>query len=362
MRHRFHSICPYFAMFPETFVEKHLAASPHRGVVFDPFCGRGTAVFQALLQNRDAAGCDVNPVAVCISGAKCDPPGQSEVEARLAKLRRGFCATDEREWDEAYPEFFGLCFHRDTLPQILYLRSVLDWRCRKDDRFIAALCLGALHGESHRSPNCFSNRMPRTISTKPGYSVRWWQEKGYLPPSRNVFDILERMIEYRFRTRPPERGGSVTEADARRSGDAFPRLRGRVTDVITSPPYLDTTNYREDQWLRLWFLGGKPLTTYDRGDDRHYSKDMYWEFLQASWKGLAPLLAERVRLVVRIGGRRLCKDELRDGLLHSLSDGLNRRVRLADTGISSKVGNTQANVFRGAKTSQITEHDFSFTA
>ncbi len=37
MRHRFHSICPYFAMFPETFVEKHLAASPHDGVVLGAF-------------------------------------------------------------------------------------------------------------------------------------------------------------------------------------------------------------------------------------------------------------------------------------------------------------------------------------
>ena len=40
MRHRFHSTCPCFAMFPETFVEKHLAATTFAGVVFDPFCGR----------------------------------------------------------------------------------------------------------------------------------------------------------------------------------------------------------------------------------------------------------------------------------------------------------------------------------
>lgn len=360
MRHRFHSICPYFAMFPETFVEKHLAASPHRGVVFDPFCGRGTAVFQALLQDRDAAGSDVNPVAFCVSGAKCDPPGQSEVEARLAELRAGFCEVDDGGCDEAHTEFFGLCFHRDTLPQILYLRSALEWRRRKDDRFIAALCLGALHGESHRSPNYFSNRMPRTISTKPEYSVRWWRKNGYLPPARDAFEILERMIEYRFRTRPPERTGSVAEVDARRTGEAFPELQGRVTDVITSPPYLDTTNYREDQWLRLWFLGAKSLTTYTRADDRHYAREMYWEFLQASWKGLAPLLAERARLVVRIGGRRLCKSELRDGLVQSLAVGLNRSVRIVDTGVSSKVGNTQANAFRGKKASQLMEHDFSF--
>ena len=140
----------------------------------------------------------------------------------------------------------------------------------------------------------------------------------------------------------------------------FPKLKGRVTDVITSPPYLDTTNYREDQWLRLWFLGSKPLTTYERSDDRHYSKELYWEFLQESWRGLAPLLAERGRLVVRIGGRRLNKAELRDGLLRSLSAGLNRSVRLVDTGISSKVSNTQANAFRGTKASRLMEHDFSF--
>ncbi len=361
MRHRFHSICPYFAMFPETFVEKHLAASQHRGVVFDPFCGRGTAVFQALLQDRAAAGCDMNPVAVCISGAKCDPPAQPEVETRLAELRDGVRFGENREWDGAHADFFEHCFHRDTLSQVLHLRSALDWRRRREDRFIAALCLGALHGESHRSPNCFSNRMPRAISTKPDYSVRWWRKNGYAPPPRNVFDILERMIEYRFRSRPPQRTGSVVESDARQVGDVFPGLKGRVTDIITSPPYLDTTNYREDQWLRLWFLGYRPMAARDRADDRHYSKEIYWEFLRASWRGLAPLLAKQARLVVRIGGRRLNKAELREGLARSLEAGLDRSARLVDTGISSRIGNTQANAFRGAKASQLMEHDFTFS-
>ena len=361
VRHRFHSICPYFAMFPETFVEKHLAASPYGGVVFDPFCGRGTTVFQALLQDRDAAGNDLNPVAVCISGAKCDPPERSAARARVEELRREYHLADGLPVESPNGEFFELCFHRDTLGQIRYLRSVLDWRHRKDDRFIAALCLGALHGESHRSPNCFSNRMPRTISTKPDYSVRWWRRNGYTPPSRDVFEILLRMIDYRFRTPPPETAGRVVQADARLSGQVFPALLGRVTDVITSPPYLDTTNYREDQWLRLWFLGHEPRVPHDRTDDRHYNKEMYWEFLEAAWKGVASLLADQARLVVRIGGRRLNKAELRDGLVRSLAGGLNRTVCLIDTGVTSKVRNTQANSFRGARATQLAEHDFCFT-
>ena len=360
MRHRFHSICPYFAMFPETFVQKHLAASRHAGVVFDPYCGRGTTVFQALLQGRSAAGSDVSPVAVCVSGAKGDPPALSEARARIAELRQRCREPNDEGWQGGLGQFFDLCFDRDTLLQVRYLRSVLDWRNRKDDRFIASLCLGALHGESHKSPNCFSNRMPRTISTKPDYSVRWWTDCGYAPPARDAFEILERMLEYRFRTTPPDGCATVVQADARRAADAFPALAGRVTDVITSPPYLDTTNYREDQWLRLWFLGGKAIVPRGRGDDRHYSKEIYWSFIQASMKGLAPLLAQRARLVIRIGGRRLRKSELKEGLLQALTRGLDRDVEIVDDGVTTEVGKTQANVFRGEKVSRVQEHDFCF--
>ena len=360
MRHRFHSLCPYFAMFPETFVEKHLAASPHDGVVFDPYCGRGTTVFQALLQGRSAAGADVNPVAVCISGAKGDPPALSGARARLDELRRECSEPNDGKWRGGLGRFFDLCFHEETLRQVRYLRSVLNWRDRKEDRFIAALCLGALHGESHRSPNCFSNRMPRTISTKPDYSVRWWNERGYAPPQRDVFDILERMLDYRFRTHPPDGSAAVAEIDARRVGTAFPSLKGQVTDVITSPPYIDTTNYREDQWLRLWFLGGEPLVPRGRRDDRHHSTDNYWTFIRASMQGLAPLLAERARIVIRIGGRRLQKSDFRQGLVRSLRLGLGRAVRLLDDGVTTEVGKTQANVFRGSKVSRFEEHDFCF--
>lgn len=363
MRHRFHAICPYFAMFPEAFVKGHLAASPHRGVVFDPFCGRGTTVFQALLDRREAAGCDVNPVAACISGAKCDPPSQQQVEKRLVDLQDGFREARKCVWEGEHAEFFQLCFHHYTLPQVLYLRSALDWRYSKVDRFIAALCLGALHGESHHSPSYFSNRMPRTISTKPNYSVGWWRRNGYEPPQRDVFQILERITAYRFQTPPPERVGHVRQVDARKAGQAFRKLKGRVSDVITSPPYLNTTNYREDQWLRLWFLGyDDPLASCNGGDDRYHSETMYWAFLQSAWAGIAPLLSQQVRLVIRIGSRQQNKDVLRDGLTQSLKQGLNRPINLLDEGVSSKIVNTQANAFRGSKVSQLTEHDFLFTA
>ena len=359
MRHRFHSICPYFAMFPEAFVEQSLAASPHSGVVFDPFCGRGTTMFQALLQGRDAAGCDVSPVAVCISGAKCAPPSFDEAKMRINELRQGVCKPDDGEWQGGLGEFFQNCFHPETLQQVRYLRSVLDWRNRRDDRFIAALCLAALHGESHRSPNCFSNRMPRTISTKPDYSLRWWRRKGRKAPQRNVFDVLEYMLAYRFKTPPPPKKGGVIQSDVREAGKKFTALKGQVTDVITSPPYLDTTNYSEDQWLRVWFLDEAPKVWRGRGDDRHSSKEIYWTFMGEAITGFAPLLAERARITIRIGGRRMEKAELRTGILQALKGGLRRKIDLLNEA-TSEVANTQANAFRGAKVSPVKEHDFYF--
>lgn len=349
-------------MFPESFVEKHLAASRYEGFVFDPFCGRGTTVFESLIQGRDAAGCDVHPVAVCVSGAKSDPPTNAEVRARLVELKELFAdAKEVNGFPESMGEFFSLCFAPSTLAQVSFLRSALDWQCSKTDRFIAALSLGALHGESHRSPNYFSNRMPRTISTKPAYSVRWWKKHGYEPPQRDVFDILNRMSEFRFTTPPPSRNATIKKIDARQASGAFYSLHGAVTDVITSPPYLDTTNYREDQWLRCWFLGEEPLSKADNDDGRHTNPDRYWAFLTEVWAGISDLLAEEVRFVVRIGGRRLDKEEIRTNLLETMSNGLKRKVVLIDSGVTSEVKRSQANSFRGAKPSSTVEHDFCFS-
>lgn len=360
MRHRFHSICPYFAMFPETFVEKHLAATKFDGVVFDPFCGRGTTVFESLVRNRAAAGCDVHPVAACISGAKSDPPEMLEVMARLDTLEETFDPAEKPAYPIDYEAFFAICFDAHTYKQVVHLRAQLAWQTDRTDRFIAALCLGALHGESHRSPNYFSNRMPRTISTKPAYSVRWWEKHGYIPPARDVFAILRRVNTYRYRTPPPSRRGRIALSDARAASVRFPDLAGLVTDVITSPPYLDTTNYREDQWLRLWFLGGDASPSQPRDDGRHYTAERYWAFLQEAWEGLGPLLSERARIVVRIGGRKLGKAEIAEQLARTLEVGTGRSICLIDDGVTSPIKRTQANSFRGSKASPTDEHDFCF--
>jgi hypothetical protein len=358
-RHRFHSICPYFAMFPESFVRRNLIAwSKRDDVVLDPFSGRGTTVFESLLNGRKALGCDTNPVAVCLSRAKADPPKLIEILARISELETKSRRSRSSAM-EVTDEFFTLCFHERTLQQLLFLKKKLEWRESRVDCFIAALALGCLHGESHRTELCFSNRMPRTISTKPAYSVRWWQKNNCLPPDRNIFAILRTCAEYRYESPVPGIKGRVVEGDVRRAGALLRRYKEKVKLVITSPPYLDITDYHEDQWLRLWFLGGatKPISGQGK-DDRHRIVENYWQFLRESWAGIAPLLQDKAQVVIRIGGTRLGGDELSAGLHESLNFS-GRKFKLLEAR-QTDIKNGQRRIFQPKPEKASVEHDFRF--
>lgn len=360
MRHRFHALCPYFAMFPEQFVRKHLIWSRPDDLVLDPFSGRGTTVFESLLNNRAAIGGDTNPVAVCISRAKADPPQLGSLLKRISSLERGFRAGGL--CSETFPRaaFFKCCFHPATLAQIVFLRGRLDWRRSRGDRFLAALVLGALHGESHRTPWCLSNRMPRTISTKPAYSVRWWRDNGCVAPRRDAFAILRALALFRYVSPLPKLRGRVSSVDARRIASRFPEAAGEVSLVITSPPYLDTTNYREDQWLRLWFLGGPEAPAHGVGsDDRHRSSESYWRFLTEAWAGMSPLLRDGAHIVIRIGGRGIQAEDAKARLTTSLREGCGTSIRLVSHGMSAIIEG-QLRAFRPGAVGTQVEHDFHF--
>lgn len=360
MRHPLHALCPYFAMFPESFVSKHLIWTKPGDLVLDPFCGRGTTVLEALLAGRRVAACDTNPVAVCVAWAKADIPDLGESLERIHELEGRYSPNSSDDDPELAMPFFNHCYHPSTLRQVLFLRRSLSWRNDRVDRFLAACTLSALHGESHRTRLCLSNRMPRTISTKPDYSVRWWLARGATAPERDTFAVLRDVVALRLAGPRPPLVGQVLQVDARKVSTALGDLRGQVSLLITSPPYLDTTNYAEDQWLRLWFVGGPPYP--DRGlarDDRHRNGASYWQFLREAWTGASDLLGAGAHIVIRIGGRDLGIDEVQDRLSRSLEGGLRSAVTLRSR-IASEIKGSQVRAFRPGTQSGKVEFDFHF--
>lgn len=355
MRNKLHAICPYFAMFPEDFVQKHLVWAKKDDIVFDPFCGRGTTILESLLGDREVAGCDINPVAACISKAKAQIPPLAILLKRLREIENSYTRNNIAK---AESEFFRYCFHHKTYGQIVHLKNSLQWNRSPVDCFLAATVLGRLHGESHRSERYLSNRMPRTISTKPAYSVKWWKENGYTAPERDAFNVVRTDLLYRAEAPRPSRRGRVRIGDVRQAHRLFPSLAKSVNLVITSPPYLDTTNFAEDQWLRLWFLGRESFSQQGRRDDRHVSLNKYWTFLADAWGGIGPLLAKKCRIIVRIGGK-IDFEQADKGLRTTLGSGLSQRIKLIDKRVSN-IRDGQLRSFRPNIKGTGAEYDFHF--
>lgn len=89
VKHQLHALCPYFAMFPYTFVQRYLLAFTSIGdIILDPFSGRGTTLLESLLLDRKALAVDINPVAACITGAKAHVPTPPAIASRLDELER----------------------------------------------------------------------------------------------------------------------------------------------------------------------------------------------------------------------------------------------------------------------------------
>jgi hypothetical protein len=354
-------------MFPEEFAAEQIRKYSSRGdLICDPFSGRGTTLLQGLLLGRSAVAADINPVAYCISAAKADVPRLSDVRREITVLGNLYLNSNDNALERersALPRFFRRAFYHSTLKELLFLRSALKWRESRVHRFITALVLGSLHGEMDKSSSYFSNQMPRTISTKPDYSVRYWDAHSLWPRKRDVFELLSKRSKFRLREEDlPELSETVALGDARAAADLFPDSRRSVKLILTSPPYLNVTNYEEDQWLRLWFLGNDPCPTYKTisKDDRHLDPAKYWKFLKEAWEGIEPLLSKGASLVCRIGAKDLKRDEVTDGLTESLKDvfpGLRRKK----PPVVSRIRNRQTEYFRPGSKGCLYEMDFAFS-
>ena len=298
------AICPYFTMFPLEYPLRVLRA--HRrdeAVVMDPFCGRGTTLFAARKLAMPARGIDSSPIAVAIARAKL----AAICAEKVLELARGYVASYA---DEEVPEnaFFDAAFHPTVLKHLCAIRRGLLSVGRETDTTVVlrAAMLGCLHGPMNKAPErraYFSNQMPRTFSSKPDYSVRYWQEKRLEAPRVDVFKVLKLKLD-RLEAAPLARTGSIYDV---RHGDSqsaasLPTANRDFSVVVTSPPYYGMRTYVEDQWLRNWFLGGPDHVVYAQSVQlEHTGQDVFAASLGRVWKNMARSGADSLDMYVRFG-------------------------------------------------------------
>lgn len=237
-------------------------------LVYDPFMGRGTTLLEASMLGRRVAGCDINPVGRVLVSPRLDPPSIDEIERRLSII--------DFEWDgETWDELL-VFYHPDTLRQLTALRYYLHQAkaTRTSDHVDEWIQMVATNRLTGHSPGFFSvYTLPPNQAVSISSQRRINERRSQSPQLRDVASLIIRKSRRLLSDSSGWQSRSSTAATIlSRSCDDTPEISsGSVDLIVTSPPFLDTINYAQDNWLRAWFceidLNRIPILSLRNVDD-----------------------------------------------------------------------------------------------
>jgi hypothetical protein len=221
--------------------------------VYDPFSGRGTTVIEAGLMGRDVIANDANPLSRIMTEPRFFPPLLSAVEKRLLAIPGG---------NEAAELDLSMFYHPDTEREIVSLRTYLKNRkasCRDDmiDRWIAMVATNRLTGHSKGFFSVYT--LPPNQAVSPKSQQRINLKRRQEPEYRDTHRIILNKTRSLLRGVSDGETKSLARAGKKavlltRDARSTPEIRdASVQLTVTSPPFLDIVQYRDDNWLRCWF-------------------------------------------------------------------------------------------------------------
>ena len=242
----FQQIAPYIGRV-KTSIARYLIdnLSQPGDVIVDPFCGSGIIPYEAIASQRQVRCGDINPYAVLLTRAKLFAPssldealGQLEIVWKIATT--SFQGQDLRK----VPQWVRAFFHPKTLREILSFREAC---VKTNSYFLFACLLGILH---HQRPGFLSFPSSHLV---PYLRDRLYPKEDYpeMYDYREVHPRLEAKIRRAYRRIPPKNDCSAEVYY--QHAEQFP-YTGKVSAVITSPPYMNELDYVRDNRLRLWVI------------------------------------------------------------------------------------------------------------
>lgn len=255
----------------------NLLQVPKGGVVVDPFCGSGTTLLEALHNDWNAAGIDINPLAIEIANAKIDAMEASPkaLETGCGQLRDALGSLQrELDFDTSFSSSTLESVSQGTLdeenPRLNYLR---DWFTPSTLAQVLRIELEIKELSDGRVRRLFEvvlSDILREASQQDSGDLRIRREKE-APENRPVFtlflDALDDRVSSILKARTNLNGelsaqqvakpGDIREA-ARCLPSTLAELQAspdEVSALITSPPYATALPYIDTQRLSLVFLG-----------------------------------------------------------------------------------------------------------
>lgn len=265
-----HSWYPYLEGYSPEFVKTILRDfAPGATTVLDPFAGTGTTPLTSATTGCRALYCEINPLLQLLIDTKSRFLAMP-VKDRLRTVDRLRAAADEltsrlpglrpdKQLEGAYTSSFGNSqfFTPETYDSCLRLRRWLDLVAGADPQVGAAATVASV-----------AALVPCSRMIRRG-DLRFRRPTETERPARGLVAEVRRRLHHiaedLAHLPSPCRAPTLVVADAKR----LHRVPALETDaIVTSPPYLNGTNYYRNTKIELWFLrvlrSGDDLTTLRR--------------------------------------------------------------------------------------------------
>ena len=176
---------------------------------------------------------------------RLNPPTLPEIEERLSDV-------DLSNDEEIDPDLL-VFFHEGTLREIYGWRVYFHQRqFDAVDAWLQMVVCSRLTGHSTGFFSVFT--LPPNLAASVISQRKINEKRNQTPEYRNTKELILRKSKQLLRHSLPDNYWRDDAMLFVESADRTPQILDESVDlVVTSPPFLDTVDYEQDNWLRMWF-------------------------------------------------------------------------------------------------------------
>ena len=232
----------YKPQLPAFFIQKFCEPE---SVVYDPFMGRGTTLIEAQLHGHKVIGNDINPLSVVLTSPRLNLPTLADIEKRLSDV--------DLSYDTEIDPDLLVFFHERTLREIYGWRTYFQQeQLDTVDAWLQMVACSRLTGHSTGFFSVFT--LPPNLAASVTSQRKINEKRNQSPEYRNTKELIHRKSKQLLRHSLPDHFWRDDAVLLTESADNTPQIADKSVDlVVTSPPFLDTVDYEQDNWLRMWF-------------------------------------------------------------------------------------------------------------
>ena len=236
---------------PRFFIQEY---TQKNDVVYDPFGGRGTTVIEAALLGRQIIQNDINPLSTILASGRLAVPELKDISDRLEKIKTNNSLKSEID--------LSMFYDKTTLQEILSLKKYFIDREKEGmidsiDCWIRMVSTNRLTGHSKGFFSVYT--LPPNQATTPEKQKKINVQRNQHPVYKNTKELIIKKSKQLLKSLSPETKillQSIRKKSIFLNNDASQTKEiksNSVSLVVTSPPFLDIVQYKDDNWLRCWF-------------------------------------------------------------------------------------------------------------